>query len=313
MKKLRAGVKRLAAGATTRLVGYARVSTDGQGLEPQLLELAGAGCVSIAEEHASGADRERPVLAGLVRGIVAGETLVVVRLDRLARSASHLLSVIEELEAKGAHFRSLHDPVDTTTPQGMFMLQVLGAVAQLERALIAERTVAGLVFARSEGRIGGNPGLRAGDVAAIAKVHASKNANYLRKLKEESAGWMPTVERLRPGQPWDDVVRVLNHGRVGRDLWNVSRLRRSVMRLVSEGLASAELLGRSEHQGADERLMRLVAGIKTAAPARTLSEIGAQLEVMGERTPRGGVRWYPSSVKHLLGRWEKQQAAGFSD
>jgi DNA invertase Pin-like site-specific DNA recombinase len=77
--------------------------------------------------------------------------LVVVRLDRLARSVSHLLAVIEQLEAKGAHFRSLHDPIDTTTPQGMFSLQVLGAVAQLERALIAERTKAGLRAARSRG------------------------------------------------------------------------------------------------------------------------------------------------------------------
>ena len=64
-----------------------------------------------------------------------GETLVVVRLDRLARSVSHLLAVIEQLEAAGAHFRSLRDPIDTTTPQGMFSLQVLGAVAQIERAL----------------------------------------------------------------------------------------------------------------------------------------------------------------------------------
>ena len=86
----------------------------------------------------------------------------MVRLDRLARSVSHLLAVIEQLEAKGAHFRSLRDPIDTTTPQGMFSLQVLGAVAQLERALIAERTKAGLQAARRRGRIGGNPGLRAG-------------------------------------------------------------------------------------------------------------------------------------------------------
>ena len=96
------------------------------------------------EEHASGADRSRPVLARLLRDIRSGETLLVVRLDRLARLVSHLLAVIEQLEANGAHFRSLRDPIDTTTPQGMFSLQVLGAVAQLERALIAERTKAGL-------------------------------------------------------------------------------------------------------------------------------------------------------------------------
>src|SRR5580704_7775216 len=119
-----------------RLIGYARVSTEEQGTDPQLDELRAAGCDAVREEHASGADRTRPVLASLLREIQPGETLVVVRLDRLARS------VIELLEAKGAHFRSLRDPIDTTTPQGMFSLQVLGAVAQLERALIAERTKA---------------------------------------------------------------------------------------------------------------------------------------------------------------------------
>ena len=126
--------------AAGRLIGYARVSTDEQGTDPQRDELGAAGCSTILEEHASGADRSRPVLARLLRDIAAGETLVVVRLDRLARSVSHLLGVIEQLEASGAHFRSLRDPIDTTTPQGMFSLQVLGAVAQLERALIAERT-----------------------------------------------------------------------------------------------------------------------------------------------------------------------------
>ena len=142
---------------TSRLIGYARVSTEEQGTDPQLDELRAAGCDTVCEEHASGADRTRPVLARLLREIRPGETLVVVRLDRLARSVSHLLAVIEQLEANGAHFRSLRDPIDTTTPQGMFSLQVLGAVAQLERALIAERTKAGLRAARSRGRVGGNP------------------------------------------------------------------------------------------------------------------------------------------------------------
>jgi DNA invertase Pin-like site-specific DNA recombinase len=137
------------------LIGYARVSTEEQGTDPQRDELRAAGCDAILEEHASGTDRSRPVLARLLREIRPGETLVVVRLDRLARSVSHLLAVIEQLEASGGHFRSLRDPIDTTTPQGMFSLQVLGAVAQLERALIAERTKAGLQAARSRGRVGG--------------------------------------------------------------------------------------------------------------------------------------------------------------
>ena len=132
-------------------MGYARVSTDEQGTDPQLDELRAAGCSAVYEERASGADRTRPVLARLLRAIRPGETLVVVRLDRLARSVAHLLAVIEQLEARGAHFRSLRDPIDTTTPQGMFSLQVLGAVAQLERALIAECIRAGLATAKARG------------------------------------------------------------------------------------------------------------------------------------------------------------------
>ena len=119
-----------------RLISYARVSTEDQVHDAQLDELRAAGCAEIHQEHGSGASRARPVLARVVREIRPEEVLVVVRLDRLARSVSHLLEVIETLEAKRAHFRSLRDPIDTSTPQGMFSLQVLGAVAQLERSLI---------------------------------------------------------------------------------------------------------------------------------------------------------------------------------
>src|ERR1700759_5134450 len=179
--------------ALSRLIGYARVSTEEQGTDPQLDELRATGCATVWEEHASGADRTRPVRARLLREIRSGETLVVVRLDRLARSVSHLLAVIEQLEAQGAHFRSLRDPIDTTTPQRMFSLQVLGAVAQLERALIAERTKAGLRTARSQGRIGGNPGLRARDPDAIRKVRASRDAAHLTARLDRMDGWLPTV------------------------------------------------------------------------------------------------------------------------
>jgi DNA invertase Pin-like site-specific DNA recombinase len=99
--------------AGTRQIGYARVSTDEQGTDPQRDELVAAGCAAILEEHASGADPARPVLNRLLRDIRRGETLVVVRLDRLARSVAHLLAVIGQLEARGAHFRSLRDPIDT--------------------------------------------------------------------------------------------------------------------------------------------------------------------------------------------------------
>lgn len=90
----------------------------------------------------------------------AGDTLVVARLDRLARSLSHLLELTEGLRAKGAHFRSLADPFDTSSPQGVLMMQMLGAFAEFERTLIRERTRAGIAAAVARGARPGNPRLR---------------------------------------------------------------------------------------------------------------------------------------------------------
>src|SRR5271155_738025 len=92
--------------------------------------------------------------------------------------------------------------------------------------------------------------------------------------------------------------------------WTVERLRRTVQRLANEGIIEASLLDRARPQRSDDRLVRLVAGIKAAAPDRTLQQIAAQLEAMRERTPRGGTRWHPSSVKHLLDRAERLGFAG---
>ena len=88
-------------------IGYARISTEDQTALPQVQELRSTGCVEIVEEQASGGSRARPVLARVLDQLRIGDTLVVVRIDRLARSLSHLLEIIERLEAKGAHFRSL--------------------------------------------------------------------------------------------------------------------------------------------------------------------------------------------------------------
>ncbi len=172
----------------------------------------------------------------------------MVRLDRLARSVSHLLAVIEQLEMLGAHVRSLRDPIDTTTPQGMFSLQVLGAVAQLERALIAERTKAGLRSARARGRVGGNPGLRAADPDAIRKMRARRDAAHLDGVLAQLDSWLPIVRRMRPDQPWGDVVQGLNRGQNregGAATWTAERLRRTVRRLAADGIIEATLLDRA--------------------------------------------------------------------
>lgn len=282
-----------------RLIGYARVSTDEQTTEAQEMELRAAGCETIVQEHGSGASRARPALAKLVREIAAGDTLVVVRLDRLARSVSHLLEVIEDLTARTAHFRSLRDPIDTTTPQGMFSLQVLGAVAQLERALISERTKAGIKAAKAKGKLPGNPGIRDRRPEALAKVTAAQKAAFGARIQATASQWLPTVRRMRPDHTWDDIARVLKQRGLA---WTPERLRRAVKWLVAEHLADPGLLKKSPPRLPEDRLMTLVAGIHASNPELTLREIATQLERLHERTPRGGSKWSPSSVKNLLDR-----------
>ena len=131
-------------------------------------------------------------------------------LARATRSLSHLLEVIERLEAKGAFFRSIQDPIDTGSPQGKFTLQVLGAAAEFERALIRERTKAGVASARTKGRVGGNPGLRAKDPAALRKVRLARQDGYMERLNRTAQDWVPHVRRLRPDMAWEDVLRVVN-------------------------------------------------------------------------------------------------------
>jgi DNA invertase Pin-like site-specific DNA recombinase len=123
---------------------------------------------------------------------------------------SHPLEVIERLEKKGAHFKSLQDPIDTSTPQGMFSLQVLGAVAQLERSLISERTKAGLRAAKARRKVLGSPGVRERRSETIHRLTIAREKRYLEPLIATAGQWMPTVKRMRPGHPWADIVQVLN-------------------------------------------------------------------------------------------------------
>jgi len=223
--------------------------------------------------------------------------LIVVRLDRLARSVSHLLQVIEDLEKRGVHFRSLRDPIDTSTPQGMFSLEVLGAIARLERALIAERTKSGMKAAKARGRLAGNPGLRERRPEAVRAVSAARGRAYLDELIASAQTWLPTVRQLRPQHNWDDIVRILN--RKGHD-WTAERLRRAVQRMVREKLVESDLIKRSPRRRPEDHLMRLVAGIAIADPDLSLRDIAAQLDRMHQPPARGGRKWQPSSVRALL-------------
>ncbi len=285
-----------------RLIGYARVSTDKQDLTGQLTSLRQAGCIQIFEERLSGATRARPELTRALAAVGRGDVLVVARLDRLARSLSHLLAVIEELTGRGAGFRSLADTIDTTSSHGMLTLHILGAVAEFERQLIRERTMVGIEVARGKGKKPGNPQLRAGNPEAKRKIARARDQAYFDQLNASASIWLPIVRQMRPHQRWEDVVSVLNARAMNGERWTLERLRRGVDRFIADGLAEPALLGKAPSRSADDRLMTLVAGMNRANPDMTLAGIGAQLEAMYERTPSGGRRWAPGSVKSLLDR-----------
>jgi DNA invertase Pin-like site-specific DNA recombinase len=140
-------------------IGYARVSTDGQTLQAQTEALHGAGCARIFAEKISGAHSDRPQLAKAPAALGEGDTLVVCKLDRLARSTRDLLNTLDTIGKAGATFRSLNDAwADTTTPAGKLMLTVLGGLAEYERHLILSRTAEGRTRAKANGvRFGRHP------------------------------------------------------------------------------------------------------------------------------------------------------------
>jgi DNA invertase Pin-like site-specific DNA recombinase len=139
------------------LVGYARVSTREQETRLQLDALRAAGVRRIFEEKASGAAQDRPVLRECLASLRKGDVLVVWKVDRVARSLKHLLALLDQLDAAGARIRSLNEPLDTSTPLGMYLIQSLGSIAQLERSMIRERVIAGQVAAISRGQRHGRP------------------------------------------------------------------------------------------------------------------------------------------------------------
>ncbi len=138
------------------LLGYARVSKgDEQTNKLQASALRATGCRRIFEETASGGRWDRPELHRMLDHLREGDTLVVWKLDRLSRSLKDVLHIMERVADVGAGFRSLTENIDTTTPAGRMMMQMVGSFAEFERAMIRERTSAGLAAARAEGRIGG--------------------------------------------------------------------------------------------------------------------------------------------------------------
>jgi DNA invertase Pin-like site-specific DNA recombinase len=151
--------------------GYARVSTDNQDTAAQVAALKAAKCDQIFREKASGGRWDRPELHRLLDRLRQGDVLVVWKLDRLSRSLRDVLMLMERLGELKAGFRSLTEAIDTTTPAGRMMMQMVGAFAEFERAMLRERTKAGIATARSEGRVGGRkPKLTAQQQSEIVKM-----------------------------------------------------------------------------------------------------------------------------------------------
>jgi DNA invertase Pin-like site-specific DNA recombinase len=177
------------------IVGYARVSTDGQTLDAQHATLTAAGAQRVFAEKVSGAVTDRKALARAVAALGSGDVLLVTRLDRLARSTRDLLNVLDGLAKAGAGFRSLADTwADTTTPHGRLMLTVLGGLAEFERELIKART--------DEGR----------------KRAQARGVRFGRKLKLTSHQRQEALARREAGEALADIGRTfgVSHSTISR-------------------------------------------------------------------------------------------------
>ncbi len=152
------------------LVGYARVSLPEQQLSLQEDALQQAGCKKIYTDTVSSTQTERPGLAIAIEVLRAGDTFVVWKLDRLGRSLSHLVAMVNDLQGQGIHFKSLQEHIDTTSGAGKLVFHLFAALAEFERDLIRERTRAGLAAARARGKCGGRPKALNAKQAALARA-----------------------------------------------------------------------------------------------------------------------------------------------
>jgi DNA invertase Pin-like site-specific DNA recombinase len=167
------------------LVGYARTSTVDQasGFEAQLRELKAAGCERVFSEQVSSIG-QRDQLSAALDYVRDGDVLVVLRLDRLARSVAHLLDIVTRLEAKKVGLRILNIGIDTSTASGKLVLHVLGAIGEFERAILIERQREGIAKAKAEGKYKGR--------APTARAKAPE----VKRLREEGIGPVEIARRL---------------------------------------------------------------------------------------------------------------------
>lgn len=186
-------------------IGYARVATQDQDTQTQISALKAAGCEIVFQEKASGGRWDRPELHRLLSQLRKGDVVVVWKLDRLSRSLKDLLLTLEKIEEAGADFQSLTEAIDTASPAGRMMMQIVGSFAEFERAMLRERTKSGLDAARKDGRVGGRrpkltpqqqkeivalvtSGQKTGaDAARLFRVHPSTVVRLLAKHRQDQA------------------------------------------------------------------------------------------------------------------------------
>ncbi len=163
-------------------IGYARVSTDEQTTDPQIDALCGHGCETIYSENASGKNTDRHELENCLKALREGDSLTVWRLDRLGRNLADLVRIVNDLKARGVGFASLTESIDTTTPAGTLVFHLFASLAEFERNLIRERTMAGLKAARARGKSSGRPAKLTGKNLALAKSLMADRSNDVTEI-----------------------------------------------------------------------------------------------------------------------------------
>jgi DNA invertase Pin-like site-specific DNA recombinase len=180
-------------------IGYCRVSTVDQNPDLQRDALSNAGCERIFEDRMSGSKKDRPGLQEALDFVRKGDGITVWRLDRLGRSLKDLLTIVADLEERGVGLRSLTESIDTSSSGGRLVFSVFGAVAQFERDIIKERTLAGLEAARRRGRIGGRPRVLNERDLVAAKAMLTDDDLTVAEVAERLGVSIPTLYRNLPG------------------------------------------------------------------------------------------------------------------
>src|SRR6516162_6600665 len=223
------------------LIGYARVSTVDQNLALQRDALTEAGCTKIFTEQLSGAVTDRPALHDALEFARSGDTLIVWKLDRLARSMKQLIETVETLRVRGIGFRSLTEALDTTTAQGRLVFHMFGALAEFERSLIRERTQAGLAAARCAGRTGGRPPKLTDDDIEAAKAMLANPDIGVTQIAHRLGVSPATLYRYLP------AARTANSSAVGqRPLYPEDRPLQEGFSLAASGVSAPNPVTRRE-------------------------------------------------------------------